>query len=82
MEAEEVNDIDKADQVAADLVLNCYGKLGILSAVIRFEGGNLRLIAPADSYRALALMLYRVADECAAHVKPTEQTWKPDPKLN
>lgn len=77
MEAEEVRDVEAADQVAADLVLNCYGKLGVLSAVIRIEGDNLRLISPDGHYEALTMLLYRAADECAAHAKPTEQTWKP-----
>lgn len=82
MEAEEVKDLDKADQVAADLVGQCYGQLGVLAAVIRVEGDNLRLIAPAGHYEELALMLYRAADECAGQAKPAEQTWKPSRKPN
>lgn len=74
-----MKDVEAADHVAADLVAQCYGQLGVLAAVIRVEGDNVRLIAPADHYEALALMLYRAADECAAHAKPTEPTWKPKP---
>jgi hypothetical protein len=73
-----VKGVEAADQVAADLVLNCYGKLGVLSAVIRIDGDNLRLIAPDGHYEALAMLLYRAADECAAHAKPAEKAWKPD----
>lgn len=76
-----MKNIEAADQVAADLVAQCYGGLGVLAAVVRIEGDNLRLIAPAGHYEALALMLYRAADECAAqaaNAKPAEKAWKPD----
>lgn len=82
MEAEEVKDVDKADQVAADLVGQCYGQLGVLAAVIRVEGDNVRLIAPDGHYEALAMMLYSAADECAGHAKPSGQSWKPGRKPN
>lgn len=61
-----MKDVDKADQIAADLVSACYGQLGVLACVLRADGDEVRIIAPADSYKALALMLYRAADELAA----------------
>jgi hypothetical protein len=61
-----MKDIDKADQIAADLVSACYGQQGVMACVIRADGNELRIIAPADSYKPLALMLYRAADELAA----------------
>ncbi len=62
-----MNELDRADHIAADLVAKAYGKLGVLSCVVRMEGENVRVIAPDHHYKDLALMLYRIADTLAEH---------------
>lgn len=61
-----VKDVERADHVAASLVASCYSALGVHAAVIRADGDEVRLIAPATDYPVLAMMLYRAADQVAA----------------
>lgn len=52
------------DQCAADLV-SASRKLDSLAAFVRWEGSEVRIIAPADFYPQLARMFYSAADLCA-----------------
>lgn len=69
-----MNELEKTDQIAADLVSTCYAKQGALAAVIRLDGEQLRILAPADRCEALALMLYRAADAMAEHAAAPSRT--------
>lgn len=68
-----MTDLTRTDQIAADLVHGCYSLQGALSVVIRQHGDEMRVIGPADQYEALALMLYRAADELAGHAARAKQ---------
>jgi hypothetical protein len=57
--------LSRADQIAADLVTAC-AKLDCLAAFLRWENGEVRIIATAGMYPQLTRMLYRAADVCAA----------------
>lgn len=57
--------LERADAIACDLV-RTLAKLDTLGAVVRIEGSDLRIIAPADFYPALARLFYRAADEMVA----------------
>lgn len=59
--------LTKTDQIAADLVTTC-GRLDTLSAFVRMEGKELRVIAPAERFKELAHLFYRAADEMVAHL--------------
>ena len=60
----DANPVAQADQCGADLV-HALAELNILSCMVRLEGGEVRVIAPANNYARLAIMLYRAADEMA-----------------
>lgn len=60
----DANPVTQADQCAADLI-HALAELNVLSCMIRLEGKEVRVIAPANNYGRLAMMLYRAADEMA-----------------
>lgn len=64
-----MNDLDRADQLAAEVVA-LYAKLGKVAAVVRQHDAKARIIMPMDQWRTMAYMLYQCADECSAHVGP------------
>lgn len=65
------------DQAAADLV-SLAAKIDELAVFLRWEGNEVRIIAPSGMYPQITRMLYRAADVCASHCPPV--SYDPPPR--